>query len=213
MVPALLDPPAAVHAPSHPDSDTPDSPASSLLELPEVRALVVPISVSLYETLTDMGVLPKRAELIRGLILKKMPRSPLHRRLTKSIYDYCRNRRQAGYVIFQEAPLRLADSVPEPDAMIVRGEESDFDTRHPANAELVVEVAVSSVALDRVNAALYAEAGVPEYWIVLGTEKAVEVYRQPQDGAYRQKRLYAVGETLVCESVPGLAAALADWFA
>ena len=97
--------------------------------------------------------------------------------------------------------------------MIVRGEESDYDEVHPTTAELVVEVAVSSAALDRVNASLYAEAGVPEYWIVLGEERRIEVYRQPENGVYQQKRLHAVGETLACESVPGLQAPLEDWFA
>ena len=212
MVPALLDPPAAVRAPLPAASDSPGSCAATLLELPEFRALLVPMSVPVYETLTGLGVLPKRAELIRGFLLKKMPKSALHRKLTKSVYDYCRDRRQTGHVVFREAPLRLRDSVPEPDVMIVCGEESDFDARHPDAAELVVEVAVSSVALDRANALLYAEAGVPEYWIVLGEEKGIEVYRQPRHGVYQQKRLYAVGETLVCESVPGLQAALGDWF-
>ena len=213
MVPALLDPPSAVRPPSRPDSDPADSPASALLERPEFRALLLPISVPLYETLTDLGVLPKRAELIRGFIVKKVPKSPLHRKLTKQISLQFLAQQGNGLVAFTEAPLRLGDSVPEPDAMIVRGEESDFDTRHPATAELVVEVAVSSVASDRLNATLYAEAGVPEYWIVLAEEKAVEVYRQPQDGVYRQKRLYAVNETLACESVPGgLQTSLADWF-
>ena len=97
--------------------------------------------------------------------------------------------------------------------MIVRGEENDFDNAHPKSAELVVEVAVSSAALDRENASLYAEANVAEYWIVLGTERRIEVYRQPENGVYRQKRLYSVGETLDCGSVPGLQVALADWFA
>ena len=212
MVPALLDPPAVMPVPPRTDADSPGSSASSLLDLPEVRARLVPISVEACEALTEMGALPEPTELIRGFILKKMPKSPLHRKLTKAIYDYCRDRGQSGYVVFQEAPLRLTDSMPEPDAMIVRGEEVDFDAHHPTTAELVVEVAVSSTALDRANATLYAEAGVPEYWIVLGAEKGIEVYRQPRDGVYQQKRFYTIGETLVCESVPGLLAALADWF-
>ena len=67
--------------------------------------------------------------------------------------------------------------------------------------------------LDRENAGLYAEAGVAEYWIVLGAERQVEVYRQPEDGRYQQKQGYSEAETLVCTSVPGLQVPLADWFA
>ena len=186
---------------------------ADILDLPEVRARVSRLSVETYEALTEMGILDKRAELIRGVIVKKMPKSPLHRKLTKQIFKRLLALESAELVAFAEAPLRLMDSEPEPDVMIVRGKESDFDAKHPTAAELVVEVAVSSVALDRENASLYAEAGVPEYWIVLGEERRIEVYRQPENGVYQRKRLYAAGETLVCESVPGLQAPLEDWFA
>ena len=186
---------------------------SAILDLPEVRARVSLMSVATYEALTEMGALDKRAELIRGIIVTKMSKSALHRKLTKWLYDHCRDQRLSGHVAFQEAPLRLADSMPEPDVMIVRGQESDFDDRHPQTAALVVEVAVSSAALDRENASLYAEASVAEYWIVLANEGRIEVYRQPEKGTYQQKRLYSVGDTLGCESVPDLQVALADWLA
>ena len=186
---------------------------STILDLPEVRARVYRLSVEAYDALTEMGALDKQAELIRGVIVKKMSKSPLHRKLTKRIFKRLLTLENAGLVAFTEAPLRLADSEPEPDAMIVRGEESDFDAKHPTTAELVVEVAVSSAALDRENASLYAEAGVQEYWIVLGEERRIEVYRQPENGVYQRKQVYAAGETLACEGVPGLQVALEDWFA
>ncbi len=185
----------------------------AILDLPEVRDHVSPLSVEACEALTEMGLLDTKTELIRGIIVKKMVKSPLHRKLTKRIFLQFFALQRAGLVAFTEAPLRLADSIPEPDAMIVRGEENDFDARHPTTAELVVEVAVSSVALDRANASLYAENGVSEYWIVLGEERQVEVYSQLENGVYQHKRLYSTGETLACASVPGLQAVLADWFA
>lgn len=108
--------------------------------------------------------------------------------------------------------MRLADSEPEPDVAIVSGTESDFDRRHPTTAALVVEVAVSSPGLDRANASLYAEAGVQEYWIVLGLEQKVEVYRRPANGVYQDRELISSGETLACQSVPGVTVALTDLF-
>ncbi len=186
---------------------------NAILELPEVRSQVHPLSVAAYEALDAMGMLDKRAELLRGVIVKKMPKSPLHCDLVKRIFLFLLAFQRAGLAVFTERPLHLADSMPEPDVMIVRGDDREYQAKHPTAAELVVEVAVCSAALDRQNASLYAEAGVPEYWIVLGMEKQIEVYRQPENGAYKAKRLYALGETLECESVPGLQVTLADWFA
>ncbi len=186
---------------------------STILDAPEMRARMSPLAVEAYEALAEMGALEKRAELIRGFIVKKTFKSPLHCKLIKRIFLYLLTLQRNGLVVFTERPLRLADSVPEPDAMIVRGEESDFDAKHPTNAELVIEVAVSSVAPDRENASLYAEAGVPEYWIVLGAERKVEVYCRPENGVYQRQKLYSVGETLSCEGVPGLQVTLETWFA
>lgn len=186
---------------------------SAILEIPEVRARVSLLSVEAYDALTEMGALDKSAELIRGVIVKKMPKSPLHRALAKKIFLFLLALERAGFVAFIETPLRLADSVPEPDVMLVRGADSDYKTKHPTGAELVIEIAVSSVALDRENALLYAEAGVPEYWIVLGSEQRIEVYRQPENGIYQQREFFSASDTLFCKSVPDLVVTVAEWFA
>ncbi len=77
----------------------------------------------------------------------------------------------------------------------------------------MVEVAVSSLELDREIATLYAEAGVEEYWIILGHEKAVEVYRRAVDGIYQEKSTVTAEETLMCAAVPGLAIPVHEIFA
>ena len=84
----------------------------------------------------------------------------------------------------QEAALRLKDSMPEPDAAVVQGTRRDFWRCHLTTAELIIEVAVSSVALDRENASLYAEAGVAEYWIVLAEAEEIEAYRRSVESIY-----------------------------
>jgi Uma2 family endonuclease len=107
----------------------------------------------------------------------------------------------------------LADSEPEPDISITRGERRDYSLGHPATAELVVEVAVSSPALDWENAALYAEAGVKEYWIVLGRERRVEVYRQPEQGRYKEAQTLGPDDWLECAAVPGARLQVREFFA
>ena len=46
---------------------------AAILDLPEVRARLTRWSVAAYERLTELGAVSRRAELIRGLIVEKMP--------------------------------------------------------------------------------------------------------------------------------------------
>ena len=75
-----------------------------------------------------------------------------------------------------------------------------------------VEVAVSSVALDRENASLYAEAEIAEYWIVLGEREEIEAYRRPENGVYQEKRTYQRGDMIPCACVEGGEVPVAEWF-
>ena len=169
---------------------------SAILDLPEMRERVRRWTVAEYRKLTEDEPAFQRSVLIRGLIIEKMPKSPLHEYLTNLVCEFLRRHVLAGWFVRQEASLQLADSVPQPDASVVRGLPGDFRTRHPTSADLVVEVAVSSVALDREYASLYAEASVAEYWIVLAEMQQVEVYRRPVDGVYREQRTYVRGEVI-----------------
>lgn len=108
--------------------------------------------------------------------------------------------------------MTLADSEPEPDLCIVRGTRADFRRVHPSTAELVVEVAVSSLELDRVKAILYAEAGVKEYWIVCPEERQVEVYRQPTPQGYSERTVVESPEILESTAAPGVRVDFAGLF-
>lgn len=43
----------------------------------------------------------------------------------------------------------------------------------------MIEVAITSLALDRAKEAVYATANIPEFWIIRPTKKRTEVYRDP----------------------------------
>ncbi len=70
----------------------------AILDLPEVRARVSPLSVEAYEALDDMGALDKQAELIREVIVKKMPKPPLRCKLIKRIFPGPTRQNSAGPV-------------------------------------------------------------------------------------------------------------------
>lgn len=184
----------------------------AILDIPEVRQRVSRLSVAEYHQLGEFNENGRRTELIRGIVIEKMSKSPLHSAISKRLYDLIAALLPAGFVVRREDPLTFRDSEPEPDVAVVRGSELEFFESHPTTAELVIEVAVSSATLDRENASLYAEAGVPEYWIVLGNERCVEVYRQPQAGLYQQKLTVRAGEAVECAGVPGVRIQLAELF-
>ena len=169
---------------------------NAILDLPEIRAHVHVWPVADYLDVAEDHPAFAHSELIRGIIVEQMSKTALHEFLTKVIYDFFLRAARPGMVVRQEASLRLADSVPEPDVAVVAGSREDYRDRKPTTAELVVEVAVTSLALDREKALLYAEAGVGEYWIVLAEGEQVEVYRQPEGGVYQTKRVYGRGERI-----------------
>jgi Uma2 family endonuclease len=185
---------------------------AAILDIPDVRQRLSPLSVEEYHRLGEFNEHGRRSELIRGYVIEKMSKSPLHRTISSLLYKLLAAQVPPGYAVWKEEPLTLADSEPEPDISVTRGTETDFTRAHPLTAELVVEVAISSPALDRENTSLYAEAGVKTYWIVLGSDRLVEVYTNPQGGQYQAKRIVFIKEILSCESIPGLQVRVADLF-
>src|SRR6266446_533210 len=182
---------------------------SPIVEIPEVRRRISPLSVEEYHRLDEFNENGRRTELIRGIVIEKMSKSPLHRTIGSLLYKRLLAQLPEGYSVWKEEPLTLADSEPEPDISVTRGRESDFASAHPSTAELAVEVAVSSATLDRENASLYAEANVKEYWIVLGLERQVEVYRRPENGRYQEKRVFGASDT-DCSSLPSVHLLVSD---
>lgn len=175
-----------------------------ILELPEVRRMVSPISVEQYHLLPEYTPAGKRTELIRGIIIEKMSKSPLHIALLRRLLRLVESAIGAGLLVYKEDPLTFDDSEPEPDISVVEGKEGDYDDVLPTTARLVIEIAVATVELDRAKVAMYAEANIPECWLVLGKKKTVEVYTQPSEGRYLQCRTCSRNETLVSAVLPDL---------
>jgi Uma2 family endonuclease len=185
----------------------------SVLDQPAFRQRVSRLSVAEYHQLGEKNERGRRTELIRGIVIEKMSKSPLHGTIASILQDLITPRVPRGYCLRREEPLTLRDSEPEPDIAIVTGERRDYLHAHPTTAALAVEVAVTSPETDRMMAEIYAEAGVAEYWIVLPQERAIEVYRHPEGLHYREMRRYDRGEELSCQSVPGLVLRLTELFA
>jgi Uma2 family endonuclease len=82
---------------------------------------------------------------------------------------------------------------------------------HPDQLLLLIEVADSSLRTDRrLKRTIYAEAGVPEYWIVDVATLTVEVHTQPSSGTYASVRTLRDGDTLRPTLLPTVAIRVAE---
>ncbi len=159
-------------------------------------------SIDEYERMIEGGVFDKedRLELIRGEIVEMAPIGLRHAacvaRLTK-LFE--RTVGDVAIVSVQNSIRLPKKSQPQPDVALLRWRDDFYSGRRPTpgDVSLLVEVAESSLAADRgVKLPLYAEAGVPEVWIVDLSQDAVEVYSNPSGSAYQNVRRAAKGEAL-----------------
>jgi hypothetical protein len=180
---------------------------SSLLEdvvagrTPGVFALTVEQLRRMIET----GILSEGTpvELIDGILVRKdrseagrgdtMVHGPRHAYAMTGFQRVASRIESAGLLARLQLPLTLSSSdEPEPDMAVVRGPREAFVARHPGpdDVVLVVEVADSSLAYDRTTKQrLYAQHGIPVYWIVNLPDRRFEVYDQPlvAEGRYLRR--------------------------
>ena len=136
-----------------------------------------------YERLVELGMFAgERLELLDGALVVREPQGSSHAAIAGQIAQVLMATFGSAWHARLHSPLALdAESEPEPDIAVVTGAPRDYLGKHPTTAALVVEVADSSLSLDRrVKAGLYARAGLPDYWIVNLVEGVVEVYRDPR---------------------------------
>jgi Uma2 family endonuclease len=171
-----------------------------------------PITVEAYHVLGEAGVIPQNTELLYGLVYTKMPKSPFHTFLLYWLIEHWKLIELRGRWLRSEQPLTFADSEPEPDISVVRGSLLDYPKTHPNTADFVVEICVTSHDYDRSKMRAYALAGVKEFWLVLGPEKQIEVYRDPQEGIFRHTSLHGPGGLLQSAATPELSVDLDQLF-
>ncbi len=130
----------------------------------------------------ETGILgeDEHVELLEGEIVQMSPQEKPHARALGKLTRWLVKGVGDEYVVRPQCPLTLPDSEPEPDLAVVRAADEAAAERHPRTALLVIEIADSSARHDlAVKSKIYAGAGIPEYWIVLVKQHAIEVLRDP----------------------------------
>jgi Uma2 family endonuclease len=164
----------------------------------------------------QVGILDEndRVELIRGQLVAKMSIGDEHAARVKRLNRQITISAGARAIVGVQDPVRLADSVPEPDISLLRPRADFYASGSPTPADvfLIVEVADSSLDYDRdVKGPLYAENGIAEYWIANLVDRCLEVHRQPRpDGTYAAVQTLRPGDTTDVVALPGVTVAVAD---
>jgi Uma2 family endonuclease len=137
-----------------------------------------------FERLIEVGVFQpgEPVELLGGELVVAEPQSSRHYTAVGLVEDALRAALGSEWLVRSQGPIALdEESEPEPDVAVAPGGRRDYARGHPTRPVLVVEVADTSLRVDREHkGSLYARAGLPDYWIVNLIDRVLEVYRRPE---------------------------------
>jgi Uma2 family endonuclease len=172
-----------------------------------------------YHRMAEVGILREhdRIELIKGEIVEMSPIGRRHKAFVGNLNQLLAVRLAGRAVVWMQNPIVLADDTePEPDVTVLRRRPVSYKEQE-ARAEdvlLLIEVADSSLDYDRsTKLRLYADAGIPEYWVVDCTAETVEIHRTPGAEGYRDVTGVAGGATLGLQAFPDVELTTTDIFA
>ena len=153
-------------------------------------------TVEEYHRMVDTGILApdERVELLEGQIVLMDAKKPLLSAITQWTADYLKTLLAGVADIRIHEPIHLNFcSEPEPDIAVVQLDSRNYFDYHPRPEEvfLVIEVADSTLKFDCKNkAALYAKAGIADYWVVDVSQQQVFVFRDPGTKTYQQEAIW-----------------------
>jgi Uma2 family endonuclease len=149
------------------------------------------LSPELYDRLVDSGLLDgEPVELVDGLLVHVTPQGAEHAALIQRLTQHLGARLDLLRV---QMPLAVPGGRPEPDLALA---ETTTSRAHPQTAELVVEVAITSLNDDLAKLPGYADAGVDVVWLVDVPARTVRVFDAPHSRRYQRERVLRAGDTL-----------------
>jgi Uma2 family endonuclease len=150
------------------------------------------------DRLEALGIFEQqRVELIEGELIDKMGKNRPHVDTLTLLFGWLIQVFGLRFVN-TEAPIDVAPednptNQPQPDLIVLKRDYSTFRsaTPQPQDLDLVIEIADTSLAFDlTIKAALYARAGIAEYWVLDVPGRRLIVHRDPQSGQYGSVTAY-----------------------
>jgi Uma2 family endonuclease len=164
-----------------------------------------------YDQLVGLGAFQdERIELLDGALVAMTPMGAQHSGVVQRLNRLLILALEGRAAVRCQLPFAALEfSEPEPDFSVLPLGEYDLD--HPSEAHLLIEVAESSLTMDRgKKLRLYASCATPAYWVVNLPERCIEVYTQPTLGAYVSVERFERGQAIRPVAFPGVAFAVSD---
>jgi Uma2 family endonuclease len=143
-----------------------------------------------YHQMIESGLLDNRSlELINGEIIQMSPEGIAHSFYCRGTAKYLRSILGDRAEISEAHPITIPNnSEPEPDIAVLRTPDSLYQSRHPQPQDIfwLIEIANSTLAKDTgIKKDLYAQAGIPEYWVMNLQTSELLVFRDLINDEYR----------------------------
>lgn len=167
----------------------------------------VPISVELYHYMAEKGMFEpdERVELIDGEIFTMSPIGSLHVRCVNFLTQFLIGKLAGKYIVSVQNPIISSyDTEPEPDLTILRAKDDLYRDHLPTGSDtvIVIEVADTTASFDRNRKfPKYAQAGIPEAWLIDLKRDVVEIHTDPGTSGYGVVRTMRRGERVVSSSI------------
>jgi Uma2 family endonuclease len=171
----------------------------AVLQNPPVQMPHFKLTVDDFYRMGEVGIFKAddRIELIDGELIDMAPIGSFHAGLNSKVSDWLMRSLSGRAIPWIQNPIRLSRySAPQPDFSLLRYRPDYYAKSLPTAADvlLLVEVSDSTLRSDRqVKAPLYARHGVPEYWIIDLSARAIEIYLDPVEGRYNNVRTVESG--------------------
>jgi len=161
----------------------------------------------------------ERLELIEGELFVTPSATPLHQDISGNLYIVFRNvvlESGLGRVFYAPLDVRLAENtIVQPDLIIILSDRRPVLTtaRVEGAPSLAVEIiSPSTSAYDlETKGNLYAQYGVPEYWLADPDAETITIFSDPRDGRYRMEE--TTSDIAISVTIPELSADLKALFA
>lgn len=169
-----------------------------------------------FYRMAKAGILTEddRVELIEGQVVEMAPIGRQHASRVDRLNRLLQRLVGDKAILRVQGPVRLDPySEPQPDLALLRPRDDFYEAAHPGPADilLLVEVADSSVVYDRqTKTPLYAQAGIPEVWLVDLPQDVVEAHRSPSPDGYRDVQRFRRGQRIAPQAFPDVDLAVDD---